>query len=81
MLGVTGGTSAMLEPIVLRSIRELDDYDELSLEQYDQAIDLQETHNFVVHGVPVPDLAARFDRLRELVQDRSIAWQNPNEGP
>lgn len=62
-------------------IRELDDYDELSLEQYDQAIALQETHHLVVHGVPVPDLAQKFDLLRELVQDRAIAWRNPSEGP
>lgn len=67
-----------LSPEIL--IRQLDDCGELSVEQYNLALACRETHHLVVHGFPVNDLAARFDRLRELVQDLAIEWRNAQEG-
>lgn len=55
-------------------IRQLDDCDELSLEQYDVAMVCFATRNRVIHGVPLSNLAERFDSLRKLVQELMVTW-------
>lgn len=58
-------------------IRQLYSQGELSMSQFDSALDCQSVRNRIVHGFPVSDLQQPVKRLASLVREVVGQWRNP----